>query len=422
MESRSGGERFQRDDGRLVCDDVDIEAVARRVGTPVYVYSAQAIRERYRAIRDAFARVEARICFSVKSCPNLSILSLLREEGAGFDVVSGGELFRVRRAGGDLEDVVFAGVGKTDVEIREALTDGVGLLNVESTSELAQVDRIAAEVGRRARVLLRVNPDVDANTHPHVTTGRDRDKFGVDRSTAIGLIAQRDRFERVDVRGFHVHIGSQVRETGPFVAALDRLVELVAEARSLGATIDTLDLGGGFGINYGEEPASPGVEVFASAMVERIRRLGCRVLLEPGRSIVGPCGVLVTEVLYVKRTTGGRRFVVVDAGFTDLLRPALYGAWHRIEPVRSREGSQAFRCDVVGPVCESADFLARDRELPAVARGDLLAVMDAGAYGFSMASNYNSRPRPSEVLIDRGRHEVIRRREGYEDLIRGEET
>lgn len=409
---------FHSSDGRLACGDHDVEWLAHRVGTPLYVYSAEAIRARYRQIAAAFAAHDALVCYSVKSNANLAVLDVLRREGAGFDIVSEGELFRACQIGVDPARIVFAGTGKSDREIRAALCAGVGLLNVESVSELVAIDRLACELDRRAAVLLRINPDVDAHTHPHITTGRHRDKFGIDRPTARKILASRDLYRRVDIRGFHVHIGSQITDVRPFVAALERVGELVAEARALGATIDTLNLGGGLGIDYG----SGGLDVFAlaEALGPGLTRLRCRTILEPGRAIVGAAGALITEVLHVK-ASADRRFVVVDAGMTELIRPALYDAWHRIEPVLKVDSPLRFSCDVVGPICESADFLARDRELPALARGDLLAVLDAGAYGFSMASNYNSRPRPAEVLVDGSRWWIVRRREEFADLTRGEE-
>lgn len=407
---------FEYAGGRLRCEELDVEAIARTVGTPFYLYSASALRARLRAVHAAFSPLEPTVCFAIKACPNLAILRLLVAEGAGFDVVSEGELHRALAAGVDPSRVVFAGVGKTDREIGAALDAGVAHLNVESPSELDAVDRVAAGRECTARVLLRVNPDVDAESHPHISTGRHADKFGVDVDEALSLVRQRARFEHVAIEGFHVHIGSQITSPAPFERALDRLEPLIAAARADGLAVETLDLGGGFGIGYRAE--APGLRALVAPLLPRVQALGCRVVVEPGRYIAGPAGALVTEITYVKRR-GDRRFVITDAGMTELIRPALYEAWHEVRPVAAPlEGARTFRADIVGPICETADFLALDREVPALARGDLLAVMDAGAYGASMGSNYNARPKPPEVLVDGERFEVVRRRETLDDLLR----
>jgi diaminopimelate decarboxylase len=409
---------FVRDNGRLCCESVDLGVIADAVGTPVYVYSRRAIVERYRALRDAFAAVDPLICYSVKSNSTLAVLDLLRREGSGFDVVSDGELFRALRAGADPNTIVFAGVGKTDEELRAAIAAGVRYLNIESEEELRVADGIARELGRTIDALVRVNPDVDAHTHKHITTGKRENKFGVDLAAARRMCASGAKTPHVRLRGLHCHIGSQITSVEPYLAALGRIAELVAELRGAGATIDALDFGGGFGIEY--QGRGLDVAALGRALVPKLLALECRIVLEPGRSIVGAAGALLTRVIYKKRGEE-RTFVIVDAGMTDLMRPALYDAWHGVEPVALAGFRSALEIvDIVGPICESTDVLARERALPPLARGDLLAILQAGAYGFVMASNYNTRPRPAEVLCDGERWTVIRDRERLDDLLRGE--
>lgn len=440
-------EAFEYAEGRLACESLDLAAIARTVATPFYVYSARAMRDRYQRVARAFSQPlpssqsssqsspqgspqsspqgslanpwVPEVCFSVKSCPNLAILRLLAEEGAGFDVVSGGELRRVLAVGADPAKVVFAGVGKTDDEIAAALDAGVRFLNIESVTELDVVDRIAAGKELTAHVLLRVNPDVDAKTHRHISTGRQLDKFGVGVDDALRLIRQRLRYEHTQIHGFHAHIGSQINSLSPFSEVFDRLEPLFKSARAEGIDASVLDIGGGFPIAYQGEERD--IAEVADAVLPRAAALGVRLIVEPGRFIAGPAGALITEVTFVKRR-GDRRFVIVDAGMTELIRPVLYDAHHEITPVvQPMPDALAFRCDVVGPICETGDYLALDREMPALARGDLLAIMNTGAYGSSMGSNYNSRLRPPEVLVDGDRFTVIRRRETFEDLIRLEQ-
>lgn len=419
-------DRFEYRDGRLLCENVPARELAERYGTPLYAYSADTLRSHFRRMRTAFAALDPLICYSIKCCANLHILELLRAEGSGFDVVSGGELFRALQAGADPSTIVFAGVGKTDAEIDQGLRAGVGWFNVESESELEQLAERAARAGVIARAALRVNPDVDPKTHAYTTTGRKETKFGVDHERAIDAFARARTLAAVRLSGIHIHIGSPVNEVEAYRAALDRVAELVGRLRASGHEIDTLDVGGGFGAYYvgGEAPPA---DQYAAVIVPRLRPLGVRVILEPGRSIAANAGILLTRVLHVKQS-GRKRFVIVDASMNELIRPALYGAYHFVWPVEagplapaSRSLDQPFAdlavCDVVGPVCESGDFLARERAIPPVTRGDLLAVFTAGAYAMSMASNYNSRPRAAEVLVDGSSTRLIRRRETYEDLI-----
>lgn len=420
---------FRYDDGRLTCEGLCAADLAAQFGTPLYVYSRATLIAHFERLRDAFAALDPLICYSIKSCPNLSICRLLRDRGGGFDVVSGGELFRALRAGADPAKIVFAGVGKTDAEIIEALKAGVGLLNVESQSELEQLARLAAYAKTTARAALRVNPDVDPRTHLYTTTGKKETKFGVDWPETRAVFARARELNSLNLCGLHLHIGSPVNDPAPYCAAIERALELIAALRDDGFTIDTLDIGGGFGAFYqgGEAPAAAD---YAARIAPLLRGQGLRVILEPGRSISGNAGVLLTHVLHVKQS-GGKRFVVIDASMNELIRPALYGAYHFIWPVEAgprtpptRAALQPFddlvTCDIVGPVCESGDFLAKDRRLPPVQRGDLLAVFTAGAYGMSMSSQYNSRPRAAEVLVNGSEARVIRRRETYEDLIAAE--
>ncbi|HET6204424.1 MAG TPA: diaminopimelate decarboxylase [Planctomycetota bacterium] len=409
-------EPFSRRGGRLHAESVPLERLAQDAGTPLYVYAANELRRRYRAVGAAFSDFDPLVCYSVKSNSNLGVLALLAAEGAWFDIVSGGELHRVARAGGDLSRVVFAGVGKTDPELREALARGVHAFNVESEGELGRLDALARAAGKRPRVALRVNPDVAAATHAYVATGHARAKFGMPPERARALLAEPSRWEGIEFHGLHVHIGSRIRDVTPFVRAL-AVLEGLANAFP-GGRLPSADLGGGFAI---DEEEGPGLDLraLADALRPGLRRLGARLALEPGRWISGPSGLLLARVLDVK-TAGGRALAVVDAGMNDLLRPALYDARHRIVPVVEPEGRRV-RTDVVGPVCESGDFLGLDRELPPLAPGDLLAVLDAGAYGFSMSSQYNGRPRAAEVLVDGETWRTVRRRESVEDLCRGED-
>ncbi|MGH7380436.1 MAG: diaminopimelate decarboxylase [Candidatus Methylomirabilales bacterium] len=410
---------FQYRDDVLHCEEVPIPTISREVGTPFYCYSHATLTRHFRVFDEAFAPIPHLICFALKANSNLSILKLFGGMGGGADVVSGGELFRALRAGIPPDRIVYAGVGKSREEIAYALKSDILMFNVESSQELQVISDVASNMGVEARVALRINPDVDPRTHPYISTGLRKSKFGIDISQAVEAYELARELSRVRVVGIHQHIGSQITEVGPFVDALAKIAELTRELRALELDIRYLDVGGGLGITYKDEEP-PALGVFAEALIGVVKDLNCTIVLEPGRVIVGNAGILVTRVLYTKRTAT-KDFVVVDAGMNDLIRPSLYGSYHAIIPVHRVEGTPTLTADVVGPICESGDFLAKDRELPAVKPGDLLAVMSAGAYGFTMASNYNARPRLPEVLGKGNRYLVIRRRETYEDLIRGEE-
>ncbi len=419
--------------GRLHCNDVSADEIAERFGTPCYLYSAGLLRERYCRIRDAFARWDGLVCFSVKSLSNLATLRLLAQWGSGFDVVSGGELYRVLEAGGDPSKTVFAGVGKTAAEIEYALRTGVRMLNVESGEELRAIDRLARGLGRRATVAIRVNPDIDPETHEKTTTGKKENKFGVSIAGSRRLAAEAASLSGVELRGLHVHLGSPIYSPEPYVHALEKISRLCTELRAGGCRMETVNIGGGYCISYTGEDV-PGPEDYAASLQVLLEKLDCQVIIEPGRYLAGPSGLLLVRVLYRKESEDGKIFVVCDGGMNDLLRPSLYGAFHRVWPAHSPGGMprvmraedrhySGFRTelvDVVGPVCESGDFFAKDRPLPPVKGGALLAIFDAGAYGFTMSSNYNSRPRPPEVVVDSSEVFLARRRETYEDLLRAE--
>ena len=404
----------------LHCEDIPLTSLADRFGTPLYVYSASSIRQRYRAFEHAFRRQRHTVCYSVKANSSLAILRLLAGLGAGFDVVSGGELERVLQAGRRLaRKVVFSGVGKTAEEMRAALQAGILLFNVESESELGLLAECAARLNKHARISLRVNPDVPARTHPHISTGLHQHKFGVPLSQARNLYAQAAGLKALRVAGVSMHIGSQITRVGPFADAMRRIVRLIQQLRADGLPIHYLDAGGGLGIAYSNSSPPPAtVSDYAGALLRPLSKLDVHLLLEPGRWLVGPAGILLTRVLYRKSTTS-RTFVVVDAAMNDLLRPSLYDAYHEIVPVQPAS-CETELVDVVGPVCETGDFLARNRGLPFVPEGGLLAVLDAGAYGMALSSNYNTRPRAAEVLVDGSAAKLIRRRETMADLLRCE--
>jgi diaminopimelate decarboxylase len=412
--------------GSAWCEEVPLRRIAEEVGTPAFVYSRRTIELHYDRLVAAFAGVDLLVCYSVKANGNLAVLDLLRRRGSGFDVVSGGELQRALRAGADPRKVVFAGVGKTAEEIRAGLDAGILMFNVESPAELDLVEKVARSRRRRADVALRVNPDVDPRTHTYISTGKRESKFGIDLEAASVLARGLPRRKWLRMVGVHAHIGSQVTEVGPHTEALRRAIAFAREARAAGNPVDTLNMGGGFGIYYRGGEARPAAE-FGDALVPLVKSAGLRLAMEPGRFIVGNAGVLLARVLLVKES-GERRFVVVDAAMNDLIRPALYGAHHRVWPVKApfpeedaeKRAAETWTCDVVGPICESADFLAKDRRLPPVKGGDLLCVYSAGAYGMVMSSNYNTRPRAAEVMVDGSRFQVVREREEVADLLRGE--
>jgi diaminopimelate decarboxylase len=408
---------FTYRNGRLMAEEVSVSDIAERVGTPVYIYSARTLRRHFRVMREAFKGTDTIICFAMKALSNLSILKLFSDLGAGFDIVSAGELMRCLKAGADASKIVFSGVGKTDSEIESALNANILMINVESRPELHRVSEVARRLGRNAPVSLRVNPDLDPGTHPHISTGHRDSKFGVPLSQVREHYAEARSLPNLELAGLSTHIGSQITDTSPFAEAAEKVAAIVRDLRGVGIALKYLDLGGGLGIPYQEEPPQPAE--YASVLLGPLRDLGVKVIIEPGRVLVGNAGILVTRVLYVKETDV-KRFVVVDGAMNDLIRPVLYEAFHEIRPVEQRQPASMYVADVVGPVCESGDFFARERELPEVQAGDLLAVMSAGAYGFVMASNYNSRPRAPEVVVDGARFHVVRERENFDDLVRGE--
>ena len=403
----------------LCCEHLPLAKLAARFDTPLYVYSAEAIRQRVRNFQQAFRNVEHTICYSVKANSNLAILRLIRELGCGFDVVSGGELARVLRERAAAK-VVFSGVGKTPKEMEAALRAGILLFNLESASEMSALEACAERLNRRARIALRINPDVPADTHPYISTGLEKHKFGVAVGEARELYARAARSKYLRVAGISAHIGSQITDSDPFSVASQRIATLVSELRREGHAIEYVDLGGGLGIPYTRrgEDFSHSVAAYAEAVTRPLGGLRVKLLLEPGRAVVGPAGALLTRVLY-KKANGGKQFVVVDAGMNDLIRPALYQAEHEIVPVEISDRTTE-TVDVVGPVCESGDFFARGRKLPVVEEGELLAILDAGAYGMALASNYNSRPRPGEVLVEGKSARLIRKRETIAELLRAE--
>jgi len=405
-----------RRDGLLYCEAVPLDAVAAAHGTPTYLYSHTALVAALTAYQTAFAAHPHRICYAVKANPNLAILNLFARHGAGFDIVSGGELARVLAAGGDPGKVMFSGVGKTSAEMRAALQAGIHCFNIESESELVRLDMVAAELGVRAPISFRVNPDVDAKTHPYIATGLKTNKFGIAYAEAERLYAHAAGLTHLDIVGVDCHIGSQLTETAPFAEALDKVLDLIERLRRQGIVLRHLDLGGGLGVRYRDETPPPLAD-YAAVLLERLRGSDLTLILEPGRSLVANAGLLLTRVEYLKHGES-KDFAIVDAAMNDLMRPALYDAWHAIEPVCTRDEATRLY-EIVGPVCESGDFLAHDRAL-ALHEGDLLAIHSAGAYGMSMSSNYNSRPRAAEVMIDGTRMQVVRERETIDALFAGE--
>ncbi len=408
---------FQYVNDELWCEQVPVSRIGNKVGTPFYLYSYRTMRNHFRVFDGAFSAVPHIVCFALKANSNIAVLRSFVREGGGVDIVSGGELYRALRAGADPQKIVYSGVGKRIDEIEFALSSNILMFNVESSQELETINAVAQKMGRKAGIALRVNPDVDPQTHPHISTGLKENKFGVDMKKARAEYGRAKRLRHIDIRGISCHIGSQVTKTTPFVDALGRLKKLVALLKKDGIRIRYVDLGGGLGITYkNEEPPHP--TAYAKAVIGAAKELDSTFILEPGRVIVGNAGILVSRVLYTK-STAEKNFIVVDAGMNDLIRPSLYNSYHRIQPV-VRRGQEDIEADIVGPICESGDYLAKGRTVPAFESGELLAVMSAGAYGFTMSSTYNSRPRVPEVLVDGGRFHVIRKREHYRDLTRGE--
>lgn len=412
---------FQYKDNELYCEEVAIRDIADKVGTPLYLYSEATLTRHFQAFDSGFAAVPHLTCFAVKACSNIAVLNLFARMGGGADIVSGGELYRARAAGIPASSIIYSGVGKTEEEIRQALEEKILMFNVESPQELDRIQRIALDMEVVAPVGFRVNPDVDPRTHSYISTGLAKNKFGIPVEDALQEYLRAESMEGIVIRGVSCHIGSQLTQIDPFVEALRKVKNFVSRLAEKGIAVDYLDLGGGVGITYEtEQPPHPAD--YAMAIQEELGEMKCTLILEPGRVIAGNAGILVTEVQYTKVNTGGeedKHFVIVDAAMNDLTRPSLYGAYHEIIPVdRSASGRQ--RVDIVGPICETGDFMARDRELPNVKQGDLLAIMSSGAYGFTMSSNYNSRPRAAEVLVRGDRYFVIRTREEFPDLIKGE--
>lgn len=409
---------FAYQQNTLYCEDTPLADIARREGTPCYVYSEKYIRDRLREYDQSFGGHPHRICYAVKANSNLGILKLVASTGAGFDIVSGGELFRVIRAGGDPRSAVFSGVGKTTDEINCALQNRIHSFNCESEAELALIDSLASRAGVKARAAIRVNPDVDASTHPYISTGLSKHKFGIDIHVAEEMYHRAKNLAHVELAGVSCHIGSQLLDTAPMMEAFEKVVALVDRLRASGIAIRSLDLGGGLGVQYKPAEERPEVSAFIAGMLDKVAGRDLEIMIEPGRSVVGEAGVLLTRVLY-RKSNGPKEFVIVDAAMNDLLRPALYHSHHEIIPLRRNEMGTVV-ADIVGPVCESGDFLAHNREIANVMPGDLLAVCTAGAYGFVLSSNYNSRPRPPEVLVNGASWKLTRSRETMDDLIRGE--
>ncbi|PYI87592.1 MAG: diaminopimelate decarboxylase [Verrucomicrobia bacterium] len=421
---------FHYRDGRLYCEEVDLAKAAEAFGTPLYIYSAGTILDHYQRLDQALAGLDHLICYAVKANSNRAILHLLAEAGAGFDIVSGGELYRVIRAGGDASKCTFAGVGKSREEIEYALEQQVYSFNIESEAELDYINQIAVAKNLRAAIALRVNPDVVAPTHKYIATGQSENKFGVPLDRVATVYERAAKMPNIIIRGIQMHIGSQITEAAPFVAAIETITPLVGKLKSR-YPLEFFSIGGGLGIAYESSIASGRadwwaanrshpltISDYANAIVPQLEKMGLRILLEPGRLLVGNAGVLLTRVRYIKET-GQKKFAIVDAGMNDLIRPALYGSYHEIVPVKESHASTS-KIDIVGPVCESGDFFAQERDMPPLQAGDLLAIMSAGAYGFAMASTYNSRPLPAEALVRGDKVALVRERQVLEDLTRGE--
>ena len=422
---------FNYRNGKLFAENVDVQTIVTEIGTPVYIYSKATFKHHLQSIQQAYSELDTTICYSVKACGNINILKFMAEAGSGFDIVSGGELYRALQAGGNPSKIVYAGVGKTDTEIKEALNAGIGYFNIESEAELNNLIRLVKEnssaPNKRPKAALRVNPDVDPKTHTHTTTGKKGTKFGVDIERARKIFADYGKNETVDLCAIHIHLGSAGHTIEPYVEAIEKILALIEQLRDDGFSIEAVDIGGGYGADY-ITGTSPTAADYAAAIVPLLKDKNLKLILEPGASIAANTAILVTQVLYLK-TSGRKKFVIVDAGMNDLIRPPLYDAFHFIWPVKVDKKFVPDRrdkelklsgtdvVDVVGPICESADFFAKDRNLPPVKRGDVLSIFTAGAYGFSMSSNYNARGRTAEVLVDGDKFSIIRRRETYEDLI-----
>ncbi len=407
--------KYKGDD--LYCEDVPVQKIACDTGTPFYLYSKKTLENHFAAFDTAFSSVKHITCYSVKANSSLAVLKIFASLGAGVDVVSGGEIFRALRAGISPGKIVYSGVGKSSTEIEYALKSEILMFNVESSQELDLIDCVAGKSGKKARIALRINPDIDPKTHPYISTGLNKNKFGVRIEDALNEYKRAVQKKQIDVTGVACHIGSQLTDVTPFVDALRKVKEFTGELSSHGIHLKYMDMGGGLGITYGDE-MPPDPSDYAGAIIKELGNHGCTLILEPGRVIAGNAGILVSTVLY-KKKSGAKNFIIVDAAMNDLVRPSLYEAYHEIKPVRKKQGPH-IAADIVGPICESGDFLARQRDVPDFMPGDCIAVMSAGAYGFTMSSNYNSRPRVPEVLVDGQRYFVIRKRETYDDLISNE--
>ena len=408
---------FKYRNNQLYCENVKVADLAQNFDTPLYVYSYKTIIDHYLKLKDAFCRINPLICYSVKANSNLAILKALVDRGAGLDIVSGGELFRALKAGCPAERIVYASVGKTDDEIRVALKRKILFFNVESIAELENINRIAKKLNINARAAIRINPDVEPRTHRFIVTGKITNKFGIDFRSAYDIFIMRHRFTHLKICGLHIHIGSQITVSAPYISAINKMIRFIESLKQRGVYLEYLNIGGGLGIVYNRESPQT-AQNFAHKVLPLLQKTGLKIIMEPGRFIIGNSGILVTKVLYIK-STPFKKFIIVDGGMNDLIRPALYEAYHQINPVIRSQSSVARtqKADVVGPICESADFFAKDRKIPEVGVGDYLAVMSAGAYGFSMSSNYNSRRRPAEVLVKCNKVFLIRKREGFSDLV-----
>jgi diaminopimelate decarboxylase len=410
-------QEFSYQSGKLYAEGVPVEELALRYGTPLYVYSRNHLRERFRAIASAMADVKPMICYSVKANSNAAVIKTLALEGAGFDIVSGGELYRALHAGAEANKIVFAGVGKTREEIEYALNEEIAFFTCESEAEAVRISECATRLGVKGRIAFRINPDVDPKTHKYISTGKKENKFGLDLDRAMQAYATASKLPHIEIAGLHMHIGSQILSADPFSEALNKIKEVCRTLKTAYPTFRFLDIGGGLGINYKPDQQALDPKVYATALLPVLKELGLQVVLEPGRSIVGNAGILVCRVQYVK-DSHFKKFIVTDGAMNDLIRPALYQAHHEILPVVAT--TRTVTGDLVGPICESGDFLAQDRELPDVKPGDLVVALSAGAYGFSMSSNYNSRPRAAEVMVEGTQATQIRSRETWEDIVRGE--
>jgi diaminopimelate decarboxylase len=407
---------FKYKNNQLYCENIKVQGLAKSYGTPLYVYSYQTLINHFLRLREAFAPLNPLICYSVKANSNLALLKALIAKGAGLDIVSGGELFRAQIAGCPAQKIVYASVGKTDPEITSAISKNILFFNVESLAELENINRISKRLNKVTRVAIRINPDVEIKTHKYITTGKITNKFGIDLASAYRILILRNKFRSLDICGLHIHIGSQITVSEPFVAAIKKVSNFIQRLKSQGILLKYLNIGGGMGIIYDHESPQTAL-IYAAKIIPLLKKTGLKIIMEPGRFIVGNAGILVVKVLYIKHTPK-KKFIIVDGGMNDLIRPALYGAYHNVVPLR--KNSQTEKADLVGPICESGDFLAKDRLIAKVKVGDYLAVMSAGAYGFSMSSNYNSRLRTAEVMVAKGKVLVIRKREVAGDLVRNE--